>query len=377
MQRTDTAQIDAWRQLPSEHQRIEFKEAKSQYSFDKTLEYCVAIANEGGGHLVLGVSDKAPRAVVGTGAFSDVIATEAKLFGKLGFRVDVEEVLHPDGRVVVIHIPPRPMGSAFHLDGTYLMRVGESVVPMTPDRLSKIFAEPGDAGVRKTYAWATNEIAERRDGPATYEVKARYPIFFPDAGDLSEINTLLKADALALRQEARAQCLLNSPVGTLPYEYFASFEVLLLTEAFVSLRLSKYRFLGGAHGASYSTSRNFRLNPIAALSLPEIFAQVDEGLRAMADYCIAEIQAQKQLTSPDQVEWVKEGAGPSQRNYRCVNLVSDGLVATFSDYQVAAYAYGPSSVFVPAYRVRRFINPASGILALWDDPPDITGAREV
>ncbi len=34
---------------PSEHQRLEFKEAKTRYSLDKVKEYCVAIANEGGG----------------------------------------------------------------------------------------------------------------------------------------------------------------------------------------------------------------------------------------------------------------------------------------------------------------------------------------
>jgi hypothetical protein len=61
----------------------------------------------------------------------------------LGFRVDVEEVTHPDGRVIVFHIPSRPRGTAYHLDGKYLMRSGESLVPMSEDRLRAIFAEGG------------------------------------------------------------------------------------------------------------------------------------------------------------------------------------------------------------------------------------------
>jgi ATP-dependent DNA helicase RecG len=66
-----------------------------------------------------------------------------KLFHTLGFRVDIEEVQHPDGRVVVFHIPPRPRGTAYNLDGAYLMRSGEQLVPMSEDRLRAIFAEGG------------------------------------------------------------------------------------------------------------------------------------------------------------------------------------------------------------------------------------------
>lgn len=138
---TTPEQIDFWRQLPSETQRLEFKEAKGQYDFRKLLKYCVALANEGGGYLLLGIADKPPRIVVGTQAFADTIATVEKLFQALGFRVDIEEVAHPDGRVLVFHIPSRPRGTAYHLDGAYLMRSGEELVPMSEDQLRRIFSE--------------------------------------------------------------------------------------------------------------------------------------------------------------------------------------------------------------------------------------------
>ena len=40
-----------------EDEHLEFKEAKSSYSFDKLKEYAIAFANEGGGKLILGVTD--------------------------------------------------------------------------------------------------------------------------------------------------------------------------------------------------------------------------------------------------------------------------------------------------------------------------------
>jgi predicted HTH transcriptional regulator len=64
-----------------------------------------------------------------------------KLFQAVGFRVDIEEVTHPDGRVLVFHVPSRPRGTAYHLDGKYLMRSGEALVPMSEDQLRRIFAE--------------------------------------------------------------------------------------------------------------------------------------------------------------------------------------------------------------------------------------------
>ncbi|OFV98346.1 MAG: MloB [Acidobacteria bacterium RIFCSPLOWO2_02_FULL_61_28] len=138
---TTPAQIDLWRASPSEHQRLEFKEAKNQLGNQTLFEYCVAIANEGGGTLLLGIADKPPRPIVGTQAFPNPIKTAETIFERVGFRVDIEEVAHPEGRVVVFHIPGRPRGIAYHLEGKYLMRSGESTVPMSEDQLRKIFAE--------------------------------------------------------------------------------------------------------------------------------------------------------------------------------------------------------------------------------------------
>ena len=138
---TTPAQIDLWRQARSETQCLEFKEAKTQFDNRKLYKYCVAIANEGGGRILLGIADKPPRPVVGTAAFNNPVEMASKLFGAVGFRVDIEEVTHPDGRVLVFHIPPRPRGTAYHLDGTYLMRSGEELVPMSEDQLRRIFAE--------------------------------------------------------------------------------------------------------------------------------------------------------------------------------------------------------------------------------------------
>jgi predicted HTH transcriptional regulator len=138
---TTVDQINVWRSVSTEHQRLEFKEAKKQFDYRKLCSYCVALANEGGGHLLLGIANEPPRQVVGTAEAKDPVGMAEKLFQALGFRVDVEEIMHPDGRIVVFRIPSRPRGTAYHLKGAYLMRCGTELVPMSEDQLRGIFAE--------------------------------------------------------------------------------------------------------------------------------------------------------------------------------------------------------------------------------------------
>ena len=51
-----------------ESAHLEFKEAKNNFDSDKLTQYCCALANEGGGKIILGVSDKLPRTIVGSHA---------------------------------------------------------------------------------------------------------------------------------------------------------------------------------------------------------------------------------------------------------------------------------------------------------------------
>jgi predicted HTH transcriptional regulator len=101
-----------------------------------------------------------------------------KLFESIGFRVDIEAVDHPDGRVVVCHIPSRPRGTAYHLDGKYLMRSGESLVPMSEDRLRQIFAEgaPDWLEEHSKTGVSAEEVVELLDTQGFFELmKLAYP----------------------------------------------------------------------------------------------------------------------------------------------------------------------------------------------------------
>lgn len=135
--------LQAWLAEP-EGGRFEFKEAKNNFHFEKLVEYCVAVANEGGGKIILGVTDRRPRQVVGTEAFAEPGRTEAGLFQRLHQRVPVEELRLPDGlRLLIVHVPSRYPGTAWQIHGKYLKRAGDDLAPMSGDELKAIFAEAG------------------------------------------------------------------------------------------------------------------------------------------------------------------------------------------------------------------------------------------
>lgn len=160
---TTIPQIDALLTVRSEDEHLEFKEAANNFHFEELVDYCVALANEGGGRMLLGITDKLPRRVIGTKAFEVPERTVAGIYERLHLKVTFDEVTHPAGRVLVFQVPSRPVGQPVHYKGRYLMRAGEELVPMTPDQLKKIMAE-GEPD------WALKPAMKECDGEKVVQV---------------------------------------------------------------------------------------------------------------------------------------------------------------------------------------------------------------
>src|SRR5580658_10363913 len=126
-----------------EGEHLEFKEASGNYPFEKLVKYCAALANEGGGKMILGVTDKRPRTVVGTNAFTEPERTVAGLVERLRLKIECEEIHHQGGRILIFHVPSRPFGMAIEADGAFWMRAGESLRAMTQDEVKRVVVEAG------------------------------------------------------------------------------------------------------------------------------------------------------------------------------------------------------------------------------------------
>jgi ATP-dependent DNA helicase RecG len=148
--------IQEIKRLRETENKVEFKEAKRDFSFaggkhtdpaDRrrcVLGYVVALANEGGGMLVFGVreSKQLPHEIVGT-TFSEskIGELEDEIYKRLDVRVKIEELFENDKRVLVFHIPPRPIGSTLKFEGVPLMRIGDSLRVMSDAEVFRILSE--------------------------------------------------------------------------------------------------------------------------------------------------------------------------------------------------------------------------------------------
>lgn len=140
--------IETFKQLlnaDKETEHLEFKEAKQTFDLDggshSLCNYCTALANEGGGKIIFGVTDKIPRTVVGTSAFQNLSKLTNQIFERIHRRIDIEEITFENKRVLILTIPSRPLGQAVEFRGQYFMRMGESLRPMTGEQIKKIIQE--------------------------------------------------------------------------------------------------------------------------------------------------------------------------------------------------------------------------------------------
>ena len=127
-----------------EGDRFEFKEAKNRYDFEEAVKYCCALSNCGGGKLVLGISDKRPRKVVGSNAFEQPERTRNGLMDRLRVRVDFQLNEYKGNRILIFEIASRPVGLPVQADGIAWWRDGDSLVPMPENIRRQIYMELED-----------------------------------------------------------------------------------------------------------------------------------------------------------------------------------------------------------------------------------------
>ncbi|MBU4338617.1 putative DNA binding domain-containing protein [Patescibacteria group bacterium] len=141
MVKTTEEQFKKWLETPEEGLNLEFKKAENNFNKSKDLpDYCAALANERGGKLILGVTND--RIVTGTRVFSGTVQTLPNdLMQLIGIRIDIEEFFYEGERVLIFHIPSRPIGKAIKSNKVYWMRAGSSLVPMDEETLKNIFNE--------------------------------------------------------------------------------------------------------------------------------------------------------------------------------------------------------------------------------------------
>ena len=126
-----------------EGEHVQFKEAKNRFDFGEAAKCCCALANNGGGKLVFGITDKRPRSVVGSAAFDQPERTRMGLIEKLKVNVDFQLFNYEEKRVLVFDVKSRPIGMPVQYDGVAWIYEGDTLKPMPEDMRRSIYEETG------------------------------------------------------------------------------------------------------------------------------------------------------------------------------------------------------------------------------------------
>ena len=143
--------IDEVKNLRESEDKVEFKQAATQYNYNNgrrsVLGYVVALANEEGGKLILGVTEngQVPHTISGSIAWDGREGElEGNIYRDLQVRVQTEVLHEGANRVLIIHIDSRPIGRYLTFQDVPLMRVGEDLLPMSQEQILKILTETED-----------------------------------------------------------------------------------------------------------------------------------------------------------------------------------------------------------------------------------------
>lgn len=182
-------------QLREKEDKVEFKEAANSFSFeggDRTdyrkrrkcvLGYVVALANEKGGKLIFGVREGQPMNTVVGSAFmkGKEGELEQRIYDRLKIRVTAEEVFDKDGkRILILHIPSRPIGKVLTFEDTPLMRIGDRLERMSDEEyLSVINEQEPDFSAEICQGLSFSELSEDAINhmKRAYAKKQQNPVF--------------------------------------------------------------------------------------------------------------------------------------------------------------------------------------------------------
>jgi hypothetical protein len=116
---------------------------------------------------------------------------------------------------------------------------------------------------------------------------------------------------------------------------------------------------GAAHPGTHSRTLTYDLYTGQQVQLEQLFKPGSPYLLLISEYCQAELSRR-----PIGFDQFATGADPTEANYGLWNITADGLLITFDEYQVAAYAAGPQEVVVPYAALQSAIAP-SGLLGAY------------
>src|SRR6185503_6161473 len=203
-----------------------------------------------------------------------------------------------------------------------------------------------------------------------YEIDAQYPQLTggnnPNFEKFNQLARVFVVKSVAQFKKDMAPQEGEEPrlEGSMGSDLGIGYTIALASDNLISVQfdIGSY-YQGAAHPNSHTETFNYDLKNGKQLKLADLFNPGAKYLQALSAYCIADLK--KQSKEKELLEdQIKEGAGPTAKNYESWTITPRGLGINFDSYQVAPYAAGPQFVMVPYSTLKDLIKPDGPIAAI-------------
>ena len=216
-----------------------------------------------------------------------------------------------------------------------------------------VFAGCQTASQKGAAPYKMTTVSEKTD---VFEAKIVYPQFagFDDLNSLIKSRTLgayndFKSSAQKTRRELENASAKKLP----PFEYAAACDSIIVSDKYISMLFTAYRYEGGAHGETQLDSitydkalkKEVSITEASGLSIKDIATQCKDYFMKRLSYGGNSAEAKKART-----DWIAEGTIPEAGNYQTFTYDGKTLTVYFEPYTVAPYSEGVQKVTIAAAR---------------------------
>lgn len=132
-------------------------------------------------------------------------------------------------------------------------------------------------------------------------------------------------------------------------------DVYYADERIISLRLThSVMALGQMHPINYYETINFDLRRGAELKHNDIFKK--GYLIAFSSYCRTFVKENYRMNDPRD-EWLNRGTEAKRSNFPNWNIVPDGILIAFEDYQIGPHSFGQLELIIPYSELKAVLRP--------------------
>ena len=158
------------------------------------------------------------------------------------------------------------------------------------------------------------------------------------------------------------------------YELNIDYEVNRPSKDFVCFKFDINLYTGGANMIRFIKTYTFNFETGKELVLADIFKPESDYLNIISGLSIKQLT--EKIFDSGLIEktsfaedWVKTGAGPTEKNFSNFSFTDNSVIFYFEKYQVVAGAFGPQQVEIPFEQLKAVLNPEITANPIEDEKP--------